>query len=360
MMGQVFFNKLRSFAVQIGAILCWSLCSAQGAAEEAPQLIAPDLEMAPQVSMAATLRFHSVVDVDGDRLFLGKLATCTGIHQVCDEVYGIDVGPSPEAGRTVAWHPDRVRAILKKEWPNADIRLAGAKVVKVTASSVPLTEERVESVLKGLLSEAYAEDDALSAIVDRVMLPPGLKLRPGEYAIEFPELSKEHLEDPDWVIRNLSGNVRLKFNCRPQDDDGAVTSYSAATHITVSALIPVTAKALAKGVNITPEDIKTEMRPITRGGHQFVASTSDLIQHRLRRPLPSGTPLLASDVELPRLVHRGQMVTLMMNEGDVAVSGSVKVMADGITGQVIEAQFPATKKKMRVRVIDAHTVQHVF
>ena len=360
MICQFFINKLRSFTAQFTALVCCSLGSTPSAAEDALHLVAPDLEMAPQVSMAATLNFHNTVDVDSDRLFLGKLATCSGIHQVCDEIYGIDVGPSPEAGRTVAWHPDKVRAIVKKEWPNADIRIAGAKVVKITATAVALTEERVESVLKGILSEAFAEDDALSATVDRVMLPPGLKLRPGDYALEFSELSKEHLEDPDWVIRNLSGNVRLKFNCRPQDDDGAVTSYSVATHITVNALIPVTAKALAKGAEITPEDIKSEMRPITRGGHQFVATTSELIQYRLRRPLPSGTPLLASDVELPRLVHRGQMVTLMMNEGDVAVSGSVKVMAYGITGQVIEAQFPATKKKMRVRVIDAHTVQHVF
>ena len=319
-----------------------------------------DLDVAPQVPLAATLTFLSSVEVDGDHLFLGKVATCSGSSQICDEAYGIDIGQSPEPGRSISWHPEKARAILAKEWPNADIRIAGAKVVKISASFLPLTEERVEGALKTVLASSFTEDEALTVALDRIMLMPGLKLRPGEYRIEFPELNSYHLDDPDWVIRNLSGNQRLTFHCYQQDGDGFVATFTLSAHFTVKALLPVAAHDLAKGSDITAQDLKSDYVPIGRSGKHYVSQDAHLIGKRLKHPLAAGAPLMESDVEYPRLLKRGQMVTLMVNEGDIAVSGPVKVLADGIPGQIIEAQYPSTKKKMRVQVIDANTVKHVF
>lgn len=317
-------------------------------------------ELAPQVPLAATLTFRSSTEIDGERLYLGNLAECQGMREICDEIYGVDLGPSPEPGRTVTWHPEKSRSILNKEWPNADIRLAGAKVIKITASAITLTDDRVESALVRVLSEAFGEDSALKVSVDKVLLPPGLKLRPADYVIDFPELTDEHLQSPDWVIRRLSGNIRLTFVARQVDGDQLRAVFSTATHLTVHALLPVLAKSLDKGAEISEENLSSEMVALGRGGSMYVSHRNELIGHRLRRPMPGGTPLLPSDVELPRLVRRGQMVQLKVDGSGVAVSGAVKVMADGVTGQVIEAQYPSTKKKMRVRVIDANTVQHVF
>ena len=328
-------------------------------ADDVPEITATVPELAPQVPLAATLTFQSSAEVEGERLYLGNLATCRGMREICDEIYGIDLGPSPEPGRTITWHPERARTILAKEWPNSDIRIAGAKMMKITAASIPLTEERVEGALRTLFSDAFPEDGALKVAIDKVLLPPGLKLRPGDFTVEFPDLTQEHLEDPDWVIRHLSGNIRLTFQCRQPEVD-ITTTFSAATRLTVHALMPVTAQALDKGTEINEMNLKSEMIPLGRSGQQFASNVSQLTGRRLRRPLPSGSPILPSDVEMPRLVRRGQMVTLKVDGSGVAVSGPVKAMADGVTGQVIEAQYPATKKRMRVRVIDSNTVQHVF
>ena len=317
-------------------------------------------EMAPQVPLAATLTFRSSAEVDGERLYLGSLAECQGMREICDEVYAVDLGPSPEAGRTVSWHSEKTRSLLSKEWPKADIRLAGAKVTKVTAASIALTDDKVESALTSALNDAFGEESALKVTVDRIMLPPGLKLRPGDYVIEFPELTEEHLQAPDWVIRRLSGNIRLTFVARQVDGDQLRAVFSASAHLTVHALLPVLAKSLDKGAEITEANLSSDMVALSRGGSMHVTHRDELIGRRLRRPMQGGSPLLPSDVELPRLVRRGQMVQLKVDGTGVAVSGSVKAMADGVTGQVIEAQYPATKKRMRVRVIDSNTVKHVF
>jgi len=321
---------------------------------------ATQAEMAPQVPLAATLSFKPNAEVEGERLYLGSLADCQGMREICSEVYGIDLGPSPEPGRTVTWHPDKIKGILSKEWPNADIRIAGAKVTKITATSIPLTEDKVEAALRSLLDDQFTEDSLLKVTVDKVMLPPGLRLRPGEYIIEFPDLTREHLEAPDWVIKRLSGNIRLTFVCRQLGGDESRTVLSASVHLSVQALTPVLSKPLAKGDELTESNLTSEMITLGRTGTHFVSHFDEIKGRRLRRPLPAGSPILPSDIELPRLVHRGQMVRLKVDGDNVAISGSVKLMADGVTGQVIDAQYPATKKKMRVRVIDANTVQHVF
>jgi flagella basal body P-ring formation protein FlgA len=319
-----------------------------------------DLPVAPQVPLAATLSFLPSIDIDTERLFLGKVAVCSGTAQICDEAYAIDLGPSPEPGRTTVWHPERARAVLAKEWPGADIRLTGAKAVKITANAVPLSEERVATALKSILSEAYGEGDDFTVRLDRLTLAIGFKLRPGEFKIEFPELTPEHLQSSDWVLRNLSGTQRLSFNCRPSDSDESAASFSVSAHFTVLADLPVTSHPLSKGRDLSSDDLMTAAVPITRSGFNYAKNDADLLNHRLRRPLAAGVPILASDVELPRLVKRGQMVTLQVSGGEVAVTGQVKVLSDGMVGQVIEAQYPATKKKLRVRVIDSNKVEYVL
>jgi len=344
----------------LGAVLGHSLLASVARAELVPSLPTPAAELAPQVPLAATLTFRPNAEVDGDRLYLGGVADCHGMAEICDEIYAVDLGPSPEPGRTITWHPEKARALLGKEWPAADIRLAGAKVIKITAASIPLTEDKVEGALKSLLSDAFSEDSALKVTIDRMLLPPGLKLRPGDYVIEFPDLTAEHLQSADWVIKRLGGNVRLTFVARQVDGDQLRAVFSVSAHMTVHALLPVLGESLDKGAEITDANLGSDMVALGRSGSMYVSHRDELIGRRLRRPMQSGSPLLSSDIELPRLVRRGQMVQLKVDGSGVAVSGSVKLMADGVPGQVIEAQYPATKKRMRVRVIDANTVQHVF
>jgi flagella basal body P-ring formation protein FlgA len=80
----------------------------------------------------------------------------------------------------------------------------------------------------------------------------------------------------------------------------------------------------------------------------------------LRHAVAAAAPLLMTDVEMPRLLKRGQMATLQLHNRGLNVSSQVRILADASAGQQVEAVYPGTKKKLRVQAIDSHNVQLAF
>lgn len=330
------------------------------AADPAMRPASADLPAAPEVARSATFTFEPVVEISRPRLYLGEVATCFGRSALCEEAYGVDLGPSPEPGRTTFLHPDKVLALLGKEWPDADVRVSGAKLVKVTALASALDEDTVLAELRSQLGENLPPDGRFVAQVDKasIALPP--RLRPAAYRIEFPELTPAHFANPEWVLKTLAGNVRLPAACVMEADaDGQVVPFTVQAQINLREKLPVPSHDLAKGEVIRASDLTPTFVDVVRGGVRPVTAAAALVGRRLRRAAPAFAPLYAADVEIPKAVKRGQLVRLVLRTSDLEVTGHVIVKSDGGYGQTLDAVYPATKKQLRVRVLDSSTVEYV-
>src|SRR5262245_50680434 len=111
------------------------------------------MSAAPQVPEAASFALKAAAEVAGDRIYLGDVATCAGATRLCEEAYGIDLGPSPLPGKSRLLAEAEVRAVLEREWPGAALRFPETRPVKVTALAAVVTEEDVRAALAKRLSE---------------------------------------------------------------------------------------------------------------------------------------------------------------------------------------------------------------
>jgi flagella basal body P-ring formation protein FlgA len=71
-------------------------------------------------------------------------------------------------------------------------------------------------------------------------------------------------------------------------------------------------------------------------------------------------PLTSQMLEVPKVVRRGQLVHLVMHAKGLDVSSQVVAQSDAGYGQQIDALYPTTKKRLRVKVIDSGTVEYLF
>jgi len=319
-----------------------------------------DLEMAPQVALAANFTLKSTIETAQTRLFLGELASCSGHPRICGEAYAIDLGASPEPGRSTVWHSEKLMAILGKEWPGAQLQMHGPKMVKVASAAVSLDEVQLLAELRARFEPVDAAAAIVQVVVEHVTLVAPVKVHPGELVFEFPDLTDEHLKHP--AARMQSGTQRLTVVCRPKAAAPDEASQSFAVHalLTVKARHWTLVRPLTKGALLQASDLNYDWLAASRVHARYPENIRQLVGHRLRHPVAAAEPLLLTDVETPRLLKRGQMATLQLHNRGLNVSSQVRILADASAGQQVEAVYLNTKKKLRVQAIDSHTVQLAF
>lgn len=115
-----------------------------------------------------------------------------------------------------------------------------------------------------------------------------------------------------------------------------------------TAEVPVPARLLAPGETIAASDLTTATLRADRVSPDMLVQASDLVGKAPRHQLRPGEPVRQSDVEVPLVVHRGTLVTILLETPSLRLSAEGKALDDGGMGSVI--RVANTKSS---RVIDA-------
>jgi flagella basal body P-ring formation protein FlgA len=115
-----------------------------------------------------------------------------------------------------------------------------------------------------------------------------------------------------------------------------------------TAEVPVPARLLAAGETIALGDVTTVTLRTDRVGADTLLQAGDLVGKAARRPLRAGEPVHATDVEVPLVVRRGSLVTILLETRALRLSAEGKAMDDGGMGAVIRVANTRSS-----RVIDA-------
>jgi len=107
----------------------------------------------------------------------------------------------------------------------------------------------------------------------------------------------------------------------------------------------VTRRALPRGAPLGPDDVQLVERDVARLHQGYLDDPSDIEGMQLKRPVTAGTVLTGSLIQAPRLVKRGQRVTLEARTGAVAVRMAGEAVSDGSRGQ-----------RIRVRALDSRRI----
>lgn len=315
-------------------------------------------EFAPQVQVPARFTFKPEIEVREGLVALAAVATCAGDSSICEEAYAVDLGAAPSPGKQLTLTRDRIAAVLRAEWPGVPLELDGAASVRVKAAFDGLEVETVEGRLVERVRELSSAQPDFRIKVDHVSVPKGEKLRPGACRIEFPLLDGLVDRSPDWLARKLVGHQRLEAECVYEGDGQRAHLFTASAHFALERLLPVSRRDLPRGEPVRVDDFELAWTELGKEHAGLVEDVEAARGRRLTRPLKVGRPLLWSQLELPVAVRRGQVVRLSMRRGALDVSGQVKALGNGGYGQVIDAMYMTTRKKLKVRVKDAQTVEY--
>ena len=251
------------------------------------------------------------------------------------------VAPSPQLGRTVVFDADFLRRLAQTyhvAWQPAgpETRI----LVTRTARTIGIEQ------LRGPVIAALARRAAggrLEVEFDNPLLQVVVASGP----------------NPEIAVENVFYNAtQSHFSAEAVVGAGGPTPQriSITGRATLIVQMPVLTRRINPGDLISHDDIGWAEFNANQLGGALAASETDLINHAPRRPLAVNTPIYLYDVEAPRLVNRGQMVTMVLRTYNMLLTTQGKATEDGAAGQVIRVLNTQSNRTVDATVVSANEV----
>ena len=68
------------------------------------------------------------------------------------------------------------------------------------------------------------------------------------------------------------------------------------------------------------------------GGASFVMNSGDLVGRTPRHPIRPGEPIRPTDIQVPILIHKGDLVTIVLQTPTLTLTAQAKALDDGVLG----------------------------
>lgn len=244
---------------------------------------------------------------------------------------------------------EQAQAIAKKTEP-IQTAAADPQVAQVLALVRQDGSPRsaIESMLYDQLRASLPEGTE-GVVLDKASLPSDLKLPAGGWDAKFdfrmptrgtgtvPYVATVTAADGR-VLRKFSGGVRLDREVRG---------------------VQVT-RMIRRGEEITANDVRQLTGRLSEFDRGAVDDPQSVVGTVAKQEIRPGRWITEQMIEIPKIVKRGQAVTMKLARGPISIVTSGITSEPGARGQVIKVQNVQSKREVYARVISADEVQVIF
>lgn len=227
--------------------------------------------------------------------------------------------------------------------------IAGLTLLCTAAYSIALDEDRLQHTLQQHITTTildHYEQATAENISININMPNAVRfLQECSAPLDITASRNQ------WV-----GNVRLIVSCPVETAWTTYITASVGLHLPVVTL----SRSLPRNSVISRQDISMQTRNIANEHQGFYLDADAVIGSALARDLGLGYVLHSRVLNAPRLVARGDAVTIRASSGGISVSMPGTAMMDGTEGRQISVRNNSSGKVVRAWVIDRGLVEVPF
>jgi flagella basal body P-ring formation protein FlgA len=309
-----------------------SLVAFSAAGAETPQQTA--------TNQSPAFQFRSTSQVDSDGVFLNQIATPPG------ELPHLRLCDSPAFGKSI---------VLKRSELNEMARVAGYEMsltnwtgpdgIRITRRSRSLDEREALQLLTLVLQQQYVKD--LGELELRLSRPWLSTTVPDE------AFSLKVLEIPTSGVAPMF-IVRFELETSNGEHFG---SWQACVQAKVWREVWVAGSPLKRGDLLRGADVSRERRDMLLCREPLANITDDDRSLEFSQSVQAGAPIVARMLRPRAIVHRGQSMAAVVQDGALMITLKVEALEDGAAGQVIRVRNPLSRRDLRAQVLDEQNVR---
>ncbi len=280
----------------------------------------------PHTAAAISLKENSIVTDNMIRL----ADVFEGVSKDQNKVLGISPLPGREMvldSRTLL----RISLALDLGWRPEN----NTDYVTITRAATLIDNGMIEDAIKTSLAEKNVTGDYRLMINENPEMVLPKEMAP---SVEVSYINVK--PETGWFEATLSAPSKVK----------PLTTTRITGHIEKMTKIPVVRESISHGTIIDARDIDWLEIPERNVKNGMTLGKNDLIGMTPRRVLVSGQPVLAGDIETPQLVDRGEIVTMVFNEGGLQLTAQGKALEKGGKGDRIKVVNTSSSKTVVAEV----------
>ena len=145
----------------------------------------------------------------------------------------------------------------------------------------------------------------------------------------------------------VMGNTTIGVRC---PDDGGWSIYVTA-RIDVFGPVLITRQPLARGARVRESDLELVERNLSNLPYGYYIDIQPVEGMLAKRTIAAATVITPQMIQAPKLVKRGEKVTVIAESGGISIRSSGKALSDGKSGELIRVEALGSK-----RIIDGIVV----
>ena len=307
---------------------------------------AEDPDTITQVRLRATVRMTH----DQAQLTLGDLARIEGPQAAALQTLAIELASDPHTGFWLVLDLESIREQLKlaPEINNGAIIVHGGdiQITRLRDRNAPVAP--VQAVDKNAVT---SDGPSLRHHIERWVYAR-LKTAPESTRIKFNDRDTSMLatltRDRIVEIREIGRSDMMVLGVVIYEQDRIVLERTIRFEALVERDVLVSTGFIRRGMPVAAESTRVERRWMATT--EPIAEPKSSIGQVARNTIDPGAMLLASMLEAPILVKRGQIVSARSLAGSVSVSLKVRAMKDGRLGEIIELESRDRSQRFNARV----------
>lgn len=285
----------------------------------------------------------------GNRILLRTEVTIDRpVIRLSDVFEGIDVSEdaeialAPEPGQSVTYDANVLTRLAQRHSLSWVPESYGDKSI-LTRAAVYITPDMIRDVILKKIKLAGHNGGKVDVKFDG--RTPGLTL-PASGGTDFMLSAFSY----DQQSRRFRAQLVTRNHLAPK------TQFLAG-HVVVKRRVPVLARRLPAGTIIGDSDIRFEEMDEARLAPDAITDITQIVGQELRRPQNEGMRFRVSDVMVPRMIKRGDIVTLRIVTPFMQISTKGRALQDGAYGEAVRVTNTRSKKVIEGTVIESGVVR---
>jgi flagellar basal body P-ring formation protein FlgA len=290
-----------------------------------------------QACYGLEVTFKPSATVEKASVSLADIADFDDQSELAQALGSQGIASSPAPGQEIVLQTGNLRQhlIATLSIP-ASVQWNGPPVVRIHRNGISIGPERIQSIIAEFLQK------------HRIDLPEAeMHFMPATLPLPFilpsGDLSWEVIPSNPRIL--TSSSISLIFKV-----DGHVRKNIAILgHIEALAPVAVAVSSIRKGDTLTSELVQVSTKDIAESSSPCL-NPRDIIGKKANRAIKEGSVIDRAWLDFPPMITRGQIVKIILNEGDLHLATTGTANMNGTKGQVIRVQNNTSKKFIYCRV----------
>ncbi len=291
----------------------------------------------PSLLLGMEIHFKQEVVVDTAMLTLADVAVIRPFSK-SEVLSDLVLFPSPSKGKKKCFDSLTLKAYVLDAVINKEsIRWTGADTVCISHEVVSKSGCEIQSAINIELQKALKPLSAQRVAFNVRNLPavPNFKTGKVEYEVLF--------SDRD-ILKSRQVNVIIRVNGQVREN------LVIAGHVQAFVPVVLATERMNRGAVIEQEQVQTRVKNIAQLTNPYL-DPDKVIGKRLKRSVNINQVITESDLDLPILVERRQVVTMILQKGSLQISTNGLALQKGKMGDVIMVKNMKSNREIPCRVI---------